>query len=241
MYVESAPAVAGPRLAHFPVTFFATVMGLAGLSLAWARAAVVLDVPAVIGETLFWVSFVVYVAVLVAYVAKLIRHPQAVRDELAHPVRLSFVPTITIALLLLAAAGQHTATSLAEVLWWVGAGGQLLLTLYVLSAWMNRPTFALDHVTPAWFIPVVGMVVVPLAGVRFADVEVSWFFFGVGVTFWIPLLALVLSRLFVHDRPVPQRLLPTLAVLIAPPAVASVAYLRLVPEAGDTPVPRVLY
>lgn len=241
MYVEPAPADAGPRLAHFPVTFFATVMGLAGLSLAWARAAVVFDVPAVIGEVLFWISLAVYVAVLLAYVAKLIRHPHAVREELAHPVRLSFVPTVTIALLLLAAAGQQTATSLAEVLWWVGAGGQLLLTLYVLSAWMNRPTFALDHVTPAWFIPVVGMVVVPLAGVRFADIEVSWFFFAVGVTFWIPLLALVLSRLFVHDKPVPQRLLPTLAVLIAPPAVASVAYLRLVPEGGDTAVPRILY
>jgi len=239
-YVEPDSA-AGPRLAHFPVTFFATVMGLAGLSLAWGRAAPVLGVPDWVGEALFWLSLVVYAVVLLAYLGKLVRHPHAVKEELAHPVRLSFVPTITIGLLLLATAGQHIAYSLAEALWWVGASGQLVLTLYVLSAWINRPTFAMEHVTPAWFIPVVGLVVVPLAGVSFADKEVSWFFFAVGVTFWIPLLAMVLSRLFVHDRPVPPKLLPTLAVLIAPPAVAAVAYLRLQPESAEGPVPRMFY
>lgn len=241
VYVEPDEPDAGSRLSHFPVTFFATVMGLAGLSLAWSRASAVIDVPERVGEVLFWISLAVYVAVLAAYLAKLVRHPRAVREELAHPVRLSFVPTITIALLLVATAGQHTATALAEAMWWAGAGGQLVLTLYVLSAWINRPIFALEHVTPAWFIPVVGLVVVPLAGVQYADLELSWFFFAVGVTFWIPLLAMVLSRLFVHDRPVPPRLLPTLAVLIAPPAVATVAYLRLVPEGSDGPVPRLLY
>ncbi|MFA6300175.1 MAG: hypothetical protein WC642_13475, partial [Nocardioides sp.] len=54
-YVEPDSA-AGPRLAHFPVTFFATVMGLAGLSLAWGRAAPVLGVPDWVGEALFWLS-----------------------------------------------------------------------------------------------------------------------------------------------------------------------------------------
>ncbi|MGD9959386.1 SLAC1 anion channel family protein [Nocardioides sp.] len=241
LHVEAEASDARARLAHFPVTFFATVMGLAGLSIAWARAAAVIDVPSRVGEALFWASLCLYAAVLLAYGAKVVLHPHAVREELAHPVRIAFVPTITIALLLVATAGQHLATSLAEVLWWGGAAGQLMLTLYVLSSWINRPTFSLEHVTPAWFIPVVGLVVVPLAGVQFASREVSWFFFAVGVTFWIPLLAMVLSRLFVHDRPVPARLLPTLAVLIAPPAVAAVAYLRLVPEGGEGPVPRLLY
>jgi tellurite resistance protein len=179
--------------------------------------------------------------VLAAYLVKLARHPQAVREELAHPVRLSFVPTATIGMLLVASAGQDIVPTLAEGLWWVGATGQLALTLYVLSAWINRPTFTTDHVTPAWFIPVVGMIVVPLAGTSYADTDVSWFFFAVGVMFWLPLLAVVLSRLFLHERPVPPRLLPTLAVLIAPPAVAAIAYQRLDPASADGPVPRVLY
>lgn len=241
VYVEP-DSTTGPRLAHFPVTFFATTMGLAGLSLAWTRAAAVVDVPEQVGEALFWVSLAVYAAVLLGYAAKTVRYPHAVREELAHPVRISFVPTITIGLLLVATAGQHTLTAaVAEAMWWVGAAGQLALTLYVLSAWVDKATFSVDHVTPAWFIPVVGLVVVPLAGVSYADREVSWFFFAVGISFWIPMLAIVLSRLFVHQQPVPPKLLPTLAVLIAPPAVASVAYLRLVPDGGDGAVPRLLY
>ncbi|HSN06547.1 MAG TPA: SLAC1 anion channel family protein [Candidatus Angelobacter sp.] len=240
VYVEPEESGA-PRLAHFPVTFFAVVMGIAGASLAWSRSAAVLGVPEAVGQTIFWVALAVYAAVLVAYVAKAIWHPDAVRAEFAHPVRLAFVPTVTISLLLLAAAARGTLPALSGVLWWIGASGQLLLTVYVLSAWINRPDFGLTHVTPAWFIPVVGMVAVPLAGVDHASVEISWFFFSAGVVFWIALLPMVLTRLFVHEQPVPPRLVPTLAVLIAPPAVAMIAYLRLVPDAFAGPVPRVLY
>lgn len=240
MYVEPDPET-GPRLAHFPVTFFATVMGVAGLSLAWSRAAGGLDLPTWPAAGLFWFALALYVAVLAVYVAKIVRYPDAVREELAHPVRLSFVPTVTISLILVATAGQDTLTAACGVLWWVGAAGQLVATLGVLTAWINRPTFVIEHVTPAWFIPVVGLVVVPLAGVRYGPVEVSWFFFSVGVVFWVPLLAMVLTRLFVHERPVPPKLLPMLAVLIAPPAVAMLAYRQLVPDDALGAVPRVLY
>lgn len=240
VYVEPEES-GGPRLAHFPVTFFAVVMGLAGASLAWSRAAPVLGVPEAVGQTLFWVALVVYAAILVAYLAKAVWYPDAVRAEFAHPVRLAFVPTITISLLLLAAAALGTAPTLSGVLWWIGTVGQLVLTLYVLSAWINRPVFGLQHVTAAWFIPVVGMVAVPLAGVEHASAEISWFFFAAGAVFWVALLPMVLTRLFVHDQPVPPRLVPTLAVLIAPPAVAMLAYLRLVPDGFAGAVPRVLY
>lgn len=242
VYVEpdNDPDV-GPRLSHFPVTFFAIVMGVAGLSLAWTRAAAVLELPEWVGSVLFWVSAAVYAAVAAGYTAKSVRHPAAVREELDHPVRLSFVPAITIALLLVATAGRDVVPAVAEGLWWVGAVGQVLLTVYVLSAWISRPSFSMTHVTPAWFIPVVGLVVVPLAGVDFGATELSWFGFAVGVVFWVALLAMVLSRLFVHEQPVPPKLLPTLAVLIAPPAVAMLSYLRLEPESAAGPVPRVLY
>jgi tellurite resistance protein len=230
-----------PRLKHFPVTFFATVMGLAGLSLAWQRAATVLGTPVAVGETLFWAAAAAGAAVVAAYAVKVARHPVAVRAEARHPVRLAFLPTIGIALVLVAAAGQDIAPRLAEALWWSGAAGQLLLTLFVLSSWVSRPTFAPGQVTPAWFIPVVGLVAVPLAGVRFAPDGLSWFFFASGTLFWVVLLPLVLGRLFVHDQPVPAPLLPTLAVLVAPPAVIMLAYLRLVPGAFDSPVPQAIY
>lgn len=230
--VVSAPSTAaadapGGRLQHFPVTFFAVVMGVGGLSLAWIRAGLFLGAPTWIGSALFWLALVLEVLVLTAYLAKVVRHRDAVLAEVSHPVRLAFVPTATIALLLLAAAGQTLVPGLAAVLWWAGAVGQLVVTLAVVSTWMQRGDIGLHHVHPAWFIPVVGPLVVPLAGVRFGPPEVSWFFWSVGLVFWIAMLPIVLQRLFVHETPMPPKLVPTIAVLVAPPAVAFVSLLRL--------------
>ncbi len=41
--------------------------------------------------------------------------------------------------------------------------------------------------TPAWFIPVIGNLVVPLAGTAHAPVDISWFFFGGGLLYWLAL------------------------------------------------------
>lgn len=238
-YVEPEPA-GGSRLEHFPVTFFAIVMGLAGFTLAWLRAHVALGAPAAIGEALFWVSLAVYAAVLATYLAKWARYPAAVRDEVSHPIRLAFVPTASIGLLLIAAAGREIAPGLATALWWVGVAAQLVATLAVLTTWINRPAFGMQHVSPAWFIPVVGNMVVPLGGATLGPPEVSWFFWSAGIVFWLALLPLVLTRLFVHEAPVPAKLLPTLAILIAPPAVAFVS-LRLLAGGDLTVADRVLY
>jgi tellurite resistance protein len=239
LYVEPEAEIGG-RLPHLPVTFFAVVMGLAGTSLAWRRAAQTLEVSSFIGETLAWTSLAAYALVGAAYLAKVLLHRDAVVAELRHPVRLTFIPTITIALLLVATALADVAPGFAEVLWWIGAAGQLPATFYVLQSWVTRPGAGLQPVTPAWFIPVVGTLAVPLAGPGFGQVEISWFYFSLGIVFWVGLLPIVLARLFVHESPVPPKLLPTLAVLVAPPAVAFLAYLRLAPVDLD-PFARVLY
>lgn len=215
-------------------------MGLAGTSLAWTRAAKVLNAPEVIGLILFWLALAAFAVIVVAYIIKAMKHVESVRAELHHPVRLAFAPTASIALLLLATASLDFYPTLSAVLWWVGMAAQFILTLYVVSAWLSRPTFALGHVTPAWFIPPVGMIVVPLAGVSHAPLELSWFAFSVGISFWLGLLPLVLNRLFLHEQPIPPQLLPTLAILIAPPAVGFLALQRL--QGGElTDFSRILF
>lgn len=230
-----------PRLKHVPITLFASTMGLAGLALVWRRASALLDAPALIGEILFWLALVAFAVVVGAYVAKAVVHPMAIRAEAGHPVRLAFLPTPGITLVLLAAAGQDLVPRLSEVLWWAGVGTQLPLTLFVLSAWLGGRHFTWAHVTPAWFIPVVGLSAAPLAGARFAPDGISWFFLGTGLIFWMALLPLVLGRLVFHDEPLPAKLAPMMTILIAPPAVILLAYLRLVPDAFATPIPQAMF
>ncbi len=70
---------------------------------------------------------------------------------------------------------------------------------------------------------------VPVAGVRLASPELSWFFFSIGLVFWLVLLTIVLYRLFFHE-PLPVRLAPTLFILLAPPSVGFIAYTNLTSE-----------
>lgn len=225
---------------HVPVPLFAAVMGLGGTSLAWRRASAVWDVPEWIHLFFLVLAAAVMVLVAGAYLAKWIRHPQVASAELHHPVRLAFVPTITIAILVLATGAQDVVTAAATVLWWVGAIGHLLATVWVLSEWSTRPDIGAGHITPAWFIPVVGNVVTPLAARTIGNVELGWFSFGVGVVFWLALLPLVLERVLTHDQVFPQKLLPTWAIFIAPPAVAMLSW-RSLTGTDDDAVSRVLY
>jgi tellurite resistance protein len=238
--VAGAPPAGGPSLAHLPVTLFSTVMGLGGVSLAWRRAAHVWDVPDWPALVFLGLATAAFVVVALAYTAKWVRYPAAARAELRHPIRMTFVPTITISLLVLATAGQDVAPGLASVLWWVGAVGHLVATVAIVSAWFGRADIVHSTVTPAWFIPVVGNVVTPLAARELGSVEFAWFAFGIGLVFWLGLLPLLLQRVLVHDAALPGRLLPTIAIFIAPPAVAMLSWAALTGDAGD-PVARVLW
>lgn len=71
-----------------------------------------------------------------------------------------------------------------------------------------------------------GNIVVPVAGVPLGFPETSWLFFSTGLVFWLVLLTLVMNRLIFHD-PLPGKLIPTLAILVAPPAVGFLAWLQL--------------
>ena len=214
------------RLAHFPVSLFAIVMGTAGLAIAWMKAHHALGAPVEITQLLRWVASAIYLFLLAMYAAKLVRHPAEVAAERRHPVRLNFFPAISIGLILLAIAWAPDAPAAASWMWRIGAALQLGFTLYVMSSWLHHTHYVIQHANPAWFIPVVGNILVPIVGVRFAPADVSWFFFSIGLVFWIVLMTLVLYRLFFHE-PLPARLAPTLFILIAPPAVGFLSYVAL--------------
>lgn len=214
---QTAPA----KLAHFPVSLFGASMGVFGLALALSAGG--FHRLGLGGGAL---GALLFTGLAVLFALKALRHPGALVAEWRHPVRLAFFPAISISILLLAALLSATLPGLAGILWIIGAAGQGVLTLAVISTWISHRAFGPEHMSPAWFIPAVGNVVVPLAGARLGYVELSWYFFAVGLLFWLVLLTLVFNRLIFHD-PLPQKLRPTLVILIAPPSVAFLAWLQL--------------
>lgn len=226
MNAPTPPAGQQQRLEHFPISFFAMVMGTTGLAIAWHKAHGVLGTPEMIGCGLTLWSAILFVLIAIGYAAKMSRHWEAVKHEFAHPIRVNFFPALSISLLLLAVAFTENQPGLASILWMIGAVVHLAFTLTIMSSWIHHTHYNIKHASPAWFIPVVGNIIVPIAGVRFAPADISWFFFSIGLVFWLVLMTIVLYRLFFHE-PLPARLTPTLFILIAPPSVGFLAYVAL--------------
>lgn len=223
---------AEPRLKHFPVPFFATVMGIMGLTLALHAASSVWPAAESLSLVMMWLGIAVFVLLSLFYVAKAVKYPAAVKAEWNHPVRLAFFPAISISLLLIAAALSNIDMAAAKAVWIIGTALQGSLTIAVVSGWISHRSFEVGHLTPAWFIPAVGNVIVPVAGARLGYFEISWLFFSTGMIFWVVLLTLVFNRLIFHN-PIPGKLFPTMVILIAPPTVAFIGYLNLVGEVDN--------
>ncbi len=224
--IPTSKKTAESRLKHFPVAFFAMVMGTLGLTLAWQKSALVLALPPIISQALLIASATIFAVIVSIYLLKIIRHAPAVIAEFNHPIKMSFFPAFSIGIILMSIATLEVSTELSRFLWVLGSTLQLIFTLNVLTRWIHHQDFQITHMTPAWFIPVVGNILVPISGVEHGFYEISWFFFSIGIVYWLVLKTLIFNRIIFHE-PLPEKLLPTLFILIAPPAIGFLSYMKL--------------
>ena len=207
-------------------------MGLAGLALAWHRAAPLMGQAAsAVAAALGVLAPLGLAGLAVATVLRGLNHAEAWAEHRRHPVRHTFVATLPIALLLVVTVGVALLgpSTQARLLWWLPSLSQLGVTVWVLMRWWrgNQPGgLVWAGVTPALFIPIVGNVLVPLAGVPLGHEAWAAAQFGVGLVFWPLVAALVLVRLAVAGS-WPERLRPTAFIFIAPPAVVGLSLLQL--------------
>ena len=117
---------------------------------------------------------------------------------------------------------------LAHAVWLVGTALQGVLALSVIGAWIGHRSVSARTVDARMVHPGGGQRDRAAGrGARLGYIEISWLFFSGGLIFWVVLLTLVMNRLMFHD-PLPGRMVPTLMILVAPPAVAFTAWLRLI-------------
>ncbi|MGQ9724517.1 MAG: SLAC1 anion channel family protein [Tepidimonas sp.] len=229
------PQATSTPLKYLHPGWFSIVMGLAGWALAWHAADGVLgEWATAVALTLGAVAAGVFITLLLGSVARWQRYPQAVAEDLHHPVRYAFVAAIPVSALLLATwlQAMGLAVPLAHALWWVGSLGQLGVTVWALGRWL-APTVAhapdaqslWNSVTPVLYIPVVGNVFAPLAGIGFGHPVWSAVHMGIGAFFWPVVFTLLVARRLAHG-PIPPRLHPTWFISLAPAAVVGLCTLR---------------
>ncbi|MGX9416822.1 SLAC1 anion channel family protein [Vibrio sp. WJH972] len=223
------------KLVHFPISLFAIIMGLSGLTITWSVNSWSIAYP--ISLLLATSTSLIMLIFSAFYLFKIFKFKQAVLHELKHPIRMNFFPAFSISLLLISAIWKDYAT-LSLILWSVGTIVQFTLTLYVMTSWIHHSHYTISHVNPSWFIPVVGNIIVPISGVTLGFIELSWFFFSIGIVFWIILLTVLFYRLFFHDQ-LPPKLYPMLFILLAPPSIGFISYTHII--GGIDNFARILY
>ncbi len=223
--VEGQPHQVSNRLQFFPIMMFAISMGLGGIAIAWQKAAEMLGTPHAIGEYLLYAETAVFAIIGLTYLVKFLIYPKEVIEEWNHPVRINFFAAISITLLMLAIIYKPEYKSAAYGVWLVGTVMHTFLTLYTISRWINHNQ-EINHSNPAWFIPIVGNLLVPVGGIGFASENILMYYFAVGLFFWVILFAVLLNRIIFHHQ-LPQKFMPTLFIFLAPPAVAFIAWFKL--------------
>ncbi|MEA2018351.1 MAG: SLAC1 anion channel family protein [Campylobacterota bacterium] len=222
--MESQPKEVN-RLKFFPIMMYAIVMGMSGLTITYQKAGEWLSFPHIIGDVLMYITTAIFIVVTIVYVIKYFKYQMAVKKEFAHPIRINFFAAISISMLMLAIIYKEAYPTISAIFWYPGTLLHFYLTMHTIAFWINDNQ-ELAHSNPAWFIPIVGNVLVPVAGVGFASTGVLMYFYSVGMFFWIVLLSIILNRIIFHHQ-LAVKFMPTMFILIAPPAVGFIAYFKM--------------
>lgn len=211
-------------LEHLGLIGFVPVMGLCGLSLAWVQAAQRMgEVATAVAQGLAGLAAVLMLALLGIMAWRFWRWPRTRLHDVAHPVRHVFAAAPTAALILLASCGVALTGPRAgwDALWMIGASAQALVTVWVVWRWWRAGASRWVGVTPALLVPVVGHVLVPLAGLSLGHTQWSLAQWLVGALGW-PLIGLMLLIRLHKLGPWPERMRASVFILVAPPSVVGI-------------------
>lgn len=214
---------------YMPVSLFGSVMGLSGLAIAWELASEMYDIPFVISQIITMVAVVIFVVLLVSYALKVITDFQGFYEEFKSPTLRGFFGTFIISLLLLPIVIYRYVPMVAFVMWAIGVVLMLVFAWHMVSFWICSKQ-DISNVNPAWIIPVVGTLDIPLASNLFGESEGFYYLnvlsLSIGLFFAVPIITLILSRILLSSK-LPDKMMPTLMILVAPFSVGFSAYMSV--------------
>jgi tellurite resistance protein len=210
-----------------PPNLFAVPFGLAGLGEAWSAMARFHHAPAVVGEIVLLLSAVAWLVVLGAYLRHLVTDRGVLVRDLLDPVAAPFTSLALITPMLVAAQGLHPHA---------GTAGTVLTDVFlaltvVLGGWLTGQWIYgqvdLDRFHPGYFLPTVaGGLIGSASAAAVGQPRLGEVILGLGVVCWVVLGSIILGRLLFRPM-LPPALRPTLAIEVAPAAVASLAWFQL--------------
>jgi tellurite resistance protein len=209
---------------RIPLNIFGIGFGLAGLATAWRIAVDQHLAPHEVSDVLIGLAAVVWLVNVLLYLRYVLTTRGALTSDLHDMTVGPFASLALITPILLAADGVAPySRSAAAVVIDVFIVGVVLLGGWFTGTWIRGGT-DLDRLHPGYFLPTVAGGLVASAGAaEVGQQRLAQFMLGLGIICWIIVGSMILGRL-IFRPPLPDALVPTMAIEVAPAAVASVAY-----------------
>lgn len=220
---------------RIPLNTLAAPFGLAGFAESWTYAAPVLGVPDVVPQVFWGIAAVAWVWLLGAHVLRGARVAERLVDQLRHPAQGPIAALVPATAMLLGVDLARVWPTGGRVLVLVAVAVAAGFAAWLLSTWFEG-RLTLEAVHGGYLLPTVAAALVAAVATHEVGVTgLSWACFCVGVFFWGVMTGLLLIRLSFRAA-LPDPLVPTMAILVAPPAVATVSLFALTDDALTLPV-----
>jgi len=236
------------RLRNLHPGWFASVMGTAIVAVATynnpGNVTALRGVAHGIGAVVAVLAYALGIALIVAYAARWVRHTDAARADLHHPIMGAMHATLPAGLLVLAVMTSvvgpelFPATAVTAIIATLAIVGVTLgLVVSVAFAYM---LFTSEHpiaaVNGGWFIPPVTTIIIPMAltplmphvgaGTARLLLALGYATFGMGFLLFVFTMSLLHDRLVLHPLP-PAALAPTVWIGLGPVGVGTLVALGL--------------
>lgn len=231
--------------------WFTVVMGTGILALDAHGLGIYWPILDILAEALHWMNTGIFMLLAPMWIFRWLILTKSSLHTLTDPVQADFYPTFSIAMLVLATQWlvfSPTHKTVILVLWWLGAILTFIFSFAVLFFMFLGNHLSMDHITPAKFIPAVGLVVIPLSGSlllqEMSGVGRDFAFLmniiglGSGGMMYTGILSLTLHRAYLY-KSVQGIMAPTAWIHLAPIGIIPVSMLNLL-EQMPYPVAREL-
>jgi tellurite resistance protein len=213
--IAQAPIKKQSFLEFFPLTLYAASSSLSALSVAWGLTGwqIGLQLKVILGL----ISTALFVVISVIYLLKWWRYPELIKQDYVDPIAINLFGVLFISLLIISGLLANYNEHLGFVIWIIGTVSMSIFAWIVLSRWLNQPQNP-QNALPVWLVPVVGILDVPLTGLRYTapDVkEVCMFFLVTGSLVTAILMVIIFTRLLFQAE-LAAPMYPTLLLLSVP-------------------------
>lgn len=229
---------------NFSPAWFGAVMGTGIFAIASRYYACYWSWLSNLAVFLWIINTLLFLSIMIPWLLRwLFSRDYALRD-LNHPVTGQFYATMPIGCLVLAAdfllfgpdyIGGYLSVFIANVLWVTGAILSLITAVIIpLLNYFNKIT--IEDINPAWFMPPVSLIVVPIAGAALIPywpqplqkilLVMNYMFWGSGFFLFMFIGVICFFRFFAAP-PLPGSLIPTIWIYLGPIGVGTISLLSL--------------